>query len=269
MSDMHLGEHDPATAQVFFKALEDALKHQVNAPYDRKPGKEVGPAYSHIFLLGDLFDIWVGDDDLPHAYSEALASLLRQAERAGSQIFVMHGNRDFLLGKAPIGQPSWLGASGARFLPDPCVIEAFGNRIVLTHGDLLCTEDKDYQNYRKVVRAEAWQLDCLTKPLSERQRLAESIRSKSTVDKEDKLAEWMDAKEDAVFAMCNAAQAETMIHGHTHRPALHQHHKGAQFVKRYVLPDWSAAHGADKPQRGYFLVLDEKGLHSLQATQPS
>ncbi len=261
-SDMHLGEHDPATAGLFFKALADGLAGRLHGP-------EASPAFSHLFLLGDLFEIWVGDDDLSHPYSAALSVLLAQAEKAGSKVFVMRGNRDFMLGKAPVGKPTWLANTGAMFLPDPCVIDAFGTRVVLTHGDLLCTDDTDYQNYRKVVRHEAWATECLTKPLSERQAIASNIRSKSALDKGDKPAAWMDAKDDAVWAMATAAEATVMIHGHTHRPALHLHRQGARALSRHVMPDWSAARGATQPQRGYFLVVDGQGIHQMQPTPPS
>jgi UDP-2,3-diacylglucosamine hydrolase len=280
-SDMHLGEHDPATATLFFKALEDALagrlqtvekirqSSEVSSGFELASEQAASPAFSHLFLLGDLFEIWVGDDDLSHPYSEALCALLVRAEKAGTKVFIMRGNRDFMLGTAPIGQATWLVNTGALFLPDPCVIDAFGTRIVLTHGDLLCTDDTDYQNYRKVVRNPQWQTDCLTKPLSERQAIANNIRSKSAIDKGDKPSAWMDAKEDAVWAMSEAAEATVMIHGHTHRPALHLHHKGEQQLSRHVMPDWSAARGETKPQRGYFLVVDAQGIHQMPPTPPS
>jgi UDP-2,3-diacylglucosamine hydrolase len=280
-SDMHLGEHDPATASLFFKALEDALagrlrtgdqfrqSSEASSGFELASEQAASPAFSHVFLLGDLFEIWVGDDDLSHPYSEALNALLARAEKADTKVLIMRGNRDFMLGMAPIGQATWLANTAAVFLPDPCVLDAFGTRIVLTHGDLLCTDDTDYQTYRKVVRNPQWQTECLTKPLSERQAIANNIRSKSAIDKGDKPAAWMDAKEDAVWAMSEAAKATVMIHGHTHRPALHTHRQGEQQLNRYVMPDWSAARGEAKPQRGYFLVVDAQGIHQMQPTPPS
>jgi UDP-2,3-diacylglucosamine hydrolase len=284
-SDMHLGEHDAATATLFFKALQDALAGKLQAVEEsqqtsvassslglspqQESGQAANPAFSHLFLLGDLFEIWVGDDDLSHPYSEALSALLARAEKAGTKVLIMRGNRDFMLGKAPIGQATWLANTAAMFLPDPCVLDAFGTRIVLTHGDLLCTDDTDYQNYRKVVRNPQWQTECLTKPLSERQAIANNIRSKSAIDKGDKPAAWMDAKEDAVWVMSEAAKATVMIHGHTHRPALHTHRQGERQLNRYVMPDWSAGRGEAKPQRGYFLVVDAQGIHQMQPTPPS
>lgn len=261
---MHLGEHDPATAALFFKALADALAGRLHPPEEFQQSP-----FTHIFLLGDLFEMWVGDDDLSHPYSEALGSVLAQAEKAGSKLFIMHGNRDFMLGKAPIGKTTWLSNTDAVFLPDPSSIDAFGTRVVLTHGDLLCTDDTDYQSYRKVVRNDKWQTECLAKPLSERQAIAHNIRSKSAIDKGDKPAAWMDAKEDAVWAMGSAVEATVMIHGHTHRPALHLHRHGALQLSRYVLPDWSAAQGETRPQRGYFLVADAQGIRQMHPTPPS
>jgi UDP-2,3-diacylglucosamine hydrolase len=258
VSDMHLGEHDPATADFFLRALGDALA-----------GRLGEQAFTHLFLLGDLFEIWVGDDDLSHPYSAALGDLLAKTEKAGTKVFVMLGNRDFMLGKAPIGLPTWLQGTQVQYLPDPCVITAHDRRIVLTHGDLLCTDDIDYQNYRSVVQTESWQTQCLTKPLSERQAIAQSIKDKSAADKSDKPAAWMDAKEEAVLAMFETSKASIMIHGHTHRPAQHTHRQGDMVFTRYVMPDWSAGRGDARSSRGYFLVLDAAGIRHMQATQPS
>jgi UDP-2,3-diacylglucosamine hydrolase len=272
-SDMHLGEHDPATAEFFLKALDDALEGKLQAP---ERALENG-RFSHVFLLGDLFETWVGDDDRSHPYSSLLASLITGAQMRGAQVFIMQGNRDFLLGKAPPGEPTWLAGGKVTFLPDPYVIDAFGARTVLTHGDQLCTDDVDYQKYRTIVRAENWLAEFLATSLRERKALAQSIRLQSTSDKRAKPMAWMDANDTAILNMAKEAGASVMIHGHTHRPARHQHGSGAAKLTRYVMPDWSVGRSTtegatawgSESQRGYFLVADAAGIRALHPIQPS
>lgn len=261
-SDLHLGEQDRATAEFVVQSLRQALLGSTIDPLRKAQ-------FSHLFLLGDIFDYWIGDDDHTHPYAHTLADLLGMAQGGGTKIFLMHGNRDFLLGKAPGGQVGWLNRLGATLLSDPCILRAFGRRIVLTHGDLLCTDDPDYQNYRKLIRDETWQTDFLAKPLAERRGIAQAIRAQSDEGKSSKPLALMDATEDAVVKMATDADASLMVHGHTHRPAEHLHRAGEAILNRYVLPDWYAAQGADTSRRGYFLVLDAKGMQVMRPTPPS
>jgi UDP-2,3-diacylglucosamine hydrolase len=283
-SDIHMGEHDSKTAEFFLQALDDALAGRLDG--HSKPAQvaqealssglalpsklaSVAYAFTHIFLIGDIFDFWLGDDDLSLDYATRLCKILSAADQAGVKIFIMHGNRDFLLGKAPFGHPPRLSHTGVNFLLDPCVLEAFGERIVLTHGDLLCTEDVDYQKYRAIVREETWQLNVLAKPLVERIQIAQNIQNKSSENKSNKSSASMDAKEVAIIAMAEQAEARVMIHGHTHRPALHTHALAKSELKRHVLPDWHADQGDGTAQRGYFLSLDAQGIRPLRPIPPS
>ncbi len=221
ISDLHLHAQDEATF--------DAWRHYL----DTTPADAV-------LMLGDVFEVWVGDDAALVAGSfEARCAAVLQAVALRKALYFMHGNRDFLVGVA------FLSQCGVQFLADPCVLTLGGQRSLLSHGDALCLDDVDYMAFRAMVRTPAWQSAFLAQPLTERQRIARGLRTQSEARKATGAA-YADVDAAAALAWLNAAQAQRMIHGHTHRPAEHamgaaqtQAPKvGAQPALRHVLCDW-------------------------------
>lgn len=200
-----------------------------------------------IFILGDLFEAWVGDDALDEAGSfEAECAQLLQQTSARRALFFIHGNRDFLIG------PHFAARSGMQLLPDPTCLHFAGQHWLLSHGDALCVEDSDYQRFRAVARSKAWQQQILAQPLAQRRQLAGSIRSESEARK---MREVITADVDTAAALewLQRAQAHTLIHGHTHRPA--QHLLDAEH-QRLVLSDWDTDL---EPPRAEVLRITEQG----------
>lgn len=237
-SDTHLGGHDDATADLFLRTLAGEAR-----------------SATHVFLLGDVFDAWVGDDD-PDVYFEHLATLLARFSNDGRQVFVMRGNRDFLLDVASPASPARFAASsGARMIDDPTVIDLFGTRTLIAHGDALCTDDHDYQRFRTMVRNEAWQREFLSRPLEIREGIARDIRARSELSKAEKIEYEMDVNQGAVEAAMRAAGVHCLIHGHTHRPAPHAFVLDGHPAHRWVLPDWDAA-----GKRGGVIRANRAGL---------
>lgn len=238
-SDTHLSDAQPRTGEAFLAALE---QHARGA--------------THLFLLGDLFDAWVGDDVLDDPACETIAlALVRQLAAltaAGCAVHHLHGNRDFLLGT------TFEARSGARRLADPCLIELHGTPTVLTHGDTLCTGDTDYLAFRALSRSPAWQRAFLARPLADRLTAARAMRAQSEQSKHGKTMALMDAAEEAVLALLRDSGAQQIIHGHTHRPARHRHQLGETERPRWVLPDWDAQAG-----RGGMLLARDDGLWPL------
>lgn len=236
VSDVHLHANDPATAAAF-------VGHLRGAPFDA------------LCILGDLFEVWVGDDLLHGDDAEAaLARDVAAALRAVAQrrpVYLMHGNRDFLLGRA------FVEASGATLLADPCVLDTGGWRWLLAHGDAWCVHDADYQRFRAQARSAAWQADFAARPLAERQALARALRAQSRAYQAQRIHTGMvdtgDVDPAAVEAARQQHQADGVIHGHTHRPAAHRLPGGAP---RLVLSDWDA--GA-RPPRLQVLQLGPAG----------
>jgi UDP-2,3-diacylglucosamine hydrolase len=180
-----------------------------------------------LYILGDLFDAWVGDDD-----DSLLASRTRQTLKAftaaGPDLYVMHGNRDFLLGE------DFCSATGAQLLQDPFRLDLFGRRALLMHGDLLCIDDVDYQRFRSSVRQPQWRDAVLAKPLEQRRLLARTLRQASNEAKSNKPEDIVDVHPEEVDRVMREADAELLIHGHTHRPGQHRVACGS----RWVLGDW-------------------------------
>ncbi len=235
-SDLHLGDHDPATARFFLDALAE---HARDA--------------THVVLLGDLFEAWIGDDAPDHE-ARALLDALGALAARGVGVYAMRGNRDFLLGRAPeAARANALGERGVTLLDDPTLVDLHGERVLLSHGDAWCTDDRDYQAFRATTRSDAWQRDFLARPLDERQGIARSLRGESELAKGAKPPAWMDVNARACAEAVAAAHATSVIHGHTHRPA---HHRDG--VSRWVLPDWDAAAG-----RGGFLRVDARGARRV------
>lgn len=198
-----------------------------------------------LYILGDLFDYWVGDDDLADPFhAEITAALRRCAESV--PISFMRGNRDFLVGS------KFETSAGVRLTTDPLLIDHHGATLLLTHGDALCTHDSDYMAFREEVRSPAWIATFLQTPLPERRRRAEALRAQSESEKRHKSADVMDVSSEAVEALLREYGYPHLIHGHTHRPARHVHEIDGRRCDRWVLADWYAC--------GSFLRCDAAGI---------
>lgn len=239
LSDIHLDEGDLSTFETWRRYLQTTDADAV-------------------FILGDLFEVWVGDDAISPAdtFHHACIAALRQAgERL--DLHIMCGNRDFLMG------PELMQACKATALADPCVLSFAGKRLVLTHGDALCIADTDYQAFRTTVRSAAWQRDFLSKPLPERQALARSIRMLSESRKQSTVT-FYDVDNQAASGLLASAHATSMVHGHTHQPGLHSLADGRQ---RLVLSDWSL--GATPARADVIrLCAPERGELQIQRLHP-
>jgi UDP-2,3-diacylglucosamine hydrolase len=211
ISDLHLSEERPGANERFFQFLE-----QDAAGADA------------LYVLGDLFEYWVGDDDLGSPFNSVIAGFFRRLTGAGTRLYFMHGNRDFLVGEG------FGAATGAVLLPDPSVIDG----VVLMHGDTLCTDDLDYQAWRRTARSAAWQREFLDKSVAERRALVQGLREKSKEVIQAKPADIMDVNEAAVREAFRRHGVTRLIHGHTHRPGVHRFEADGQRYERWVLPDW-------------------------------
>lgn len=201
-----------------------------------------------VFILGDLFEVWVGDDMLlsPHgSFEHQCADVLRTAS-AQRDIYILCGNRDFLMGSA------LMAACGCTLLEEPCTLAFGGQRWLLVHGDAQCLDDTDYMQFRSLVRAPAWQREFLAKPLAERIAVARGIRTQSEAHKRSD-AIYADVDHPAANALLDEASAQHMVHGHTHRPAKHDLGGGRD---RLVLSDWDLA---AQPPRAEVLRLRLSG----------
>ena len=198
-----------------------------------------------LYVLGDLFDFWVGDDDIDTPLHREVVKAFAGAATRGVALYWIPGNRDFLTGDA--------FAEAARFnpLPEPYTFDLHGMRTVLLHGDTLCSDDGPYQAFRAEVRASRWRDDFLARPLLERRTEIETLRARSEREKRAKPALLMDVNRDTVAQLFGETGATRMIHGHTHRPARHDYLMFGRQTKRWVLPAWE-----DQP--GY-LRVDERG----------
>ena len=238
-SDMHLDDAQPETAARFFERLDVALAAaRANTPDAGVPA---------LFLLGDIFEYWIGDDHQP-AVAQVLAERLAAFTNAGGQAFLMHGNRDFLLDAPLPAQPTLPPFSvrcGAMLLPDPTLVDLAGRRIVLSHGDALCSDDVGYQQWRALCRSPAWQQQFLARPVAERIEMARALR-KQSMQAQAATETVGDVAQEAVDALLTRLGATLLVHGHTHRPMLHSWDQR----QRWVLSDWSA-----EPPRGEVLPL--------------
>jgi UDP-2,3-diacylglucosamine hydrolase len=216
ISDLHLCEERPQTTALFEKFIA-----------------EVAPGSDALYILGDLFEYWIGDDQLDHdSLARSVASTLVALAKTGTSVYFMHGNRDFLIGER------FAREAGLNILPDPSSITINGKHLLLMHGDTLCTDDIAYQQFRKQVRDPMWQRMILAKPFEERLELARSIRSKSDMEKTLKSETIMDVNQAAVKAAIAANRYPVLIHGHTHRPARHDFSIDSMKCTRWVLSDW-------------------------------
>lgn len=218
IADLHLHESRPLITRAFFHFLRTQA---INA--------------EALYILGDFFDAWVGDDDDSDLPKE-VASELFNLKQTGVAIYFMHGNRDFLLGEG------YAQKAGMKLLPEPWVIDLYGTPTLLLHGDSLCTADKDYQQFRSMVRSKAWQQQVLAQPLAARRALAAQLREKSQSMNSVKAEDIMDVTPAEVIRQMEQANVTRLIHGHTHRPARHSLTIYGQRAERIVLGDWHS-HG--------------------------
>ncbi len=215
ISDLHLTEERPEANERFIELLEGKAR-----------------AASALYILGDFFEYWIGDDDLAEPFNAVIASLLKDLTRHGVPLYLMHGNRDFLIGEG------FCAATGASVLQDPSVVDIAGVKTLLMHGDTLCTDDLDYQAWRRKARDPAFQVAFLAKPLDERRRQVHQMREQSKQVVQEKTAEIMDVNDDAVCRALREHGVRRLIHGHTHRPGRHVIEVDGKPCERWVLPDW-------------------------------
>lgn len=211
-----------------------------------------------LYILGDLFEVWIGDDD-PEPDKARVMDALHELTRSGTACFVMHGNRDFLLGR------KFCARTGARLLDDGTVVDLYGERVLLLHGDTLCTDDHSYQRLRRILRNPLSRAAFRVMSLAQRQRLARKLRAGSRAHLDTlstKMPDIMDVNADAVLRTFEHYHVRCMIHGHTHRPAVHSLQVGGNTVTRVVLGDWYT--------QGSVLRWDASGyeLQSLPAPAP-
>lgn len=214
ISDLHLDESRPDITAGFLHFLDKGLD-----------------GATALYILGDFFEVWLGDDH-DTTFNQTIIQALKALDLP---IYIMHGNRDFLLGAAFCSQ------IGATLLPDPSIIEFNGEKVLLMHGDSLCTSDTEYMKVRVLLRNEAFQADFLTKSIPERQAFADQARGESKAHTRETAADIMDVTESEVVKIMLESRVSTLIHGHTHRPATHRVDLGGkQEGKRIVLGDWGS-----------------------------
>lgn len=214
VSDLHLCPTRPAINQVFFDFL-----------------RGLAAKAAALYILGDLFEYWAGDDD-NNPFNASVLSALRQLADRGVALYLMHGNRDFLIGER------FAKATGTKLLPDPTRVNLYGTPTLLMHGDTMCTDDIRYQKFRAEVRSSPWQKNFLAQSLAARRQIVAGLRSDSTKEKKLKTEAIMDVTVAAVEGELRNHGYPRLIHGHTHRPALHQHVVDGHRCERWVLSDW-------------------------------
>ena len=226
ISDLHLDPSRPNVTRAFAQYLQN------NRDCDQ------------LYILGDLVESWIGDDDDSPLVAE-LTTLLSAFTGAGPQLFLMHGNRDFLIGQL------FCQRVNAQLIADPTVIDLYGVPTLLMHGDSLCTEDWAYQEFRSIARSRAWQQEFLANSLVQRITIAAQLRAKSKESNSNKAQDIMDVSQQAVADALTVHGVRQLIHGHTHRPAQHQIGRAT----RWVLGDWC--------DKGWQIVATEKGIELL------
>lgn len=237
ISDLHLGEGDPQRTQLFLKFLGNRAKQAET-----------------LYILGDLFEVWVGCDQ-PSALIQQVVQGLRQLTEQGTTVCFMRGNRDFLIAEEFARQ------TGCRLILDPHVIELNQEAVLLMHGDRLCIDDKGYQKLRVVLHNRWARRLLLSLSLSIRQWIAGGLRKQSHKSKESKVMMIMDVNDDEVVRQMIAHHSSRLIHGHTHRPAVHRFEINQQPVERWVLGEWLETGNAISYQAGCWkniLIVDEK-----------
>ena len=193
--------------------------------------KKDAPQSKALYILGDLFEYWIGDDD-NSTFVDTIASAIKAVSETGVRVYFIHGNRDFLLGK------KYAKKAGMTLLPESCVIDLFGQKALIMHGDTLCTADIDYQKFRKKSRSWWWQFMIKSLPLKVRKKIATHYRKKSAQAKQTKSLEIMDVTQSEVSKQLTKANCLLLTHGHTHRPNTHKFTLKGNSASRIVLGDW-------------------------------
>ena len=248
VSDLHLSEATPGINGRFLDFL-DAQTGAAHSSVAKPPA---------IYLLGDIFEYWAGDDDLADPFNAHIVGALKRATTAGIDIGFLPGNRDFLIGEG------FAAATGVRLLPDPFILSLPAWQFALTHGDAFCTDDVDYQRFRAMVRQPAWQERFLSQPLAERKQQIEAIRQQSEASKQNKSAETayqMDVNRNAIEDFLHDHGYPTLIHGHTHLPMTHEHIVDGIHCERWVLADWREGSAPALAPSAEVLFWDGEQLH--------
>lgn len=232
ISDLHLAPDTPAANEALLNFLEQ------NAP-----------SADALYVLGDLFEYWIGDEGLEHPFARTIAHAFRKLSDGGVPSYFMHGNRDFLIGSR------FARESGMKILDDPTVVNLYGRPTLLMHGDTLCSGDVEYQKFRAMVRNPSWQQAFLAKPLAERARVAQNVRGQSEQAKQGKDMAIMDVTPATVEEVLRSHAYPRLIHGHTHRPARHEHVVDGQTCERWVLAAWY--------EQGSYLRCDVAGCRAV------
>lgn len=231
ISDLHLHESRPQVTRAFFQFLYTQAVHA-----------------EALYILGDFFDACIGDDDDSELVQD-VASGLHKLSELGVAIYFMHGNRDFLLGTA------YAKKAGMELIPDGITIDLYGTPTLLMHGDSLCTDDVEYQQFRAMVRSPQWQQQILAQPIAARRALAAQMRAKSQSMNSLKADDIMDVSPAEVLAQMESAGVTRMIHGHTHRPARHPLIINGKPAERIVLGDWHDS--------GWCIRADQKSIELI------
>jgi len=228
ISDLHLEEKRPDITRAFLHFLATRAR-QAEA----------------LYILGDFFEVWIGDDAMT-PFQQSIADALRALSERGTRIYLMHGNRDFMLGKG------FCRAAGCTLLGDPSVVELGGERVLLMHGDSLCTRDEGYMRLRRLLRNPLSLFILRHLPLSTRRKLARKLRNESRAQTRMKASDIIDVTPELIPRVLAEHGVRTLIHGHTHRPATHELEVDGRPAQRIVLGDWD--------QQGWALQVDESGF---------
>jgi UDP-2,3-diacylglucosamine hydrolase len=237
LSDLHLTQERPVPVELF--------RNFVGGP---------ARGAAAIYILGDFFEAWVGDDDLTLPFHAAITAELAALSRSGVRLYFLPGNRDFLIGA------DFADKAGLTLLNDPHRVDLFGVPTLISHGDIFCTDDVAYQTFREQVRQPAWRQQFLAQPLASRREQARVLRERSEQAKAGKKPRIMDVNTDSVADAFRIHHADRLIHGHTHRPAKHQHVVDGRPRERWVLPDWY--------EQGGYLACDQHGCRPVEVTLP-
>ncbi len=211
ISDLHLDHKREEIKKAFFKFLESEASE-----------------FENLYILGDLFEVWIGDD-FEDDFTREVISELKKFALKDKNIFIMHGNRDFLLGE------KFAEKCGAKLISDPLILDKEEKKIMLSHGDIFCTDDVEYQSFKEKVRNEKWQKEFLSKDLKDREEIAKNLRNESAMKNSKKEDYLMDVNKTEVEKIARENEVEILIHGHVHRPKIHNE----VFGQRIVLGDWN------------------------------
>lgn len=234
ISDLHLSAEHSGSMEAFQRFIAEAA-----------------PQAEALYILGDLFEYWAGDDDRQDEFNASVIAGLHSLANRGTRIYLLHGNRDLLMGKV------LADACQATLLEDPTLLDLYGTPTLISHGDSLCTGDTEYQRYRAQVRDAAFRQQFLARPLAERKAYIEQLRLRSTLEKQCKDSAIMDVCDEAVATLLRAYHYPRLIHGHTHKPGRHEHAVDGYRCERWVLGDWH--------QQASALRCDARGCMAIPA----